>query len=225
MAVEGLRRSEHLSLAWRGGRAVQCTGLENRRAQALVGSNPTPSVSPICALAETSRTRHPPVRTHARFSEARLVGSSRAAREGCRRAPEVVLRETSEDAPPGAPQLHPTPSVSPICALAETSRTRHPPVRTHARFSEARLVSSSRAAREGCRRAPEVVLRETSEDAPPGRCRLLVTGCRARTLGLACPSVAEGGFFFLFCHSRAGKVWHASMGDGFRGCILRSVAS
>ena len=27
----------------RGGRAVQCTGLENRRAKALVGSNPTPS--------------------------------------------------------------------------------------------------------------------------------------------------------------------------------------
>ena len=32
------------TLSWRGGRAVQCTGLENRRAQALVGSNPTPSV-------------------------------------------------------------------------------------------------------------------------------------------------------------------------------------
>jgi hypothetical protein len=29
---------------WRGGRAVQCTGLENRRPQGLVGSNPTPSV-------------------------------------------------------------------------------------------------------------------------------------------------------------------------------------
>ena len=29
----------------RGGRAVQCTGLENRRAQAHVGSNPTPSAS------------------------------------------------------------------------------------------------------------------------------------------------------------------------------------
>ena len=30
--------------AWRGGRAVQCTGLENRRPKGLVGSNPTPSV-------------------------------------------------------------------------------------------------------------------------------------------------------------------------------------
>ena len=31
--------------SWRGGRAAQCTGLENRSPQGRVGSNPTPSVS------------------------------------------------------------------------------------------------------------------------------------------------------------------------------------
>ena len=32
---------------WRGGRAVQCTSLENWRPKGLVGSNPTPSASKI----------------------------------------------------------------------------------------------------------------------------------------------------------------------------------
>ena len=43
--VEGGWRRGDLSGIGRDGRAVQCTGLENRRPKGLVGSNPTPSVS------------------------------------------------------------------------------------------------------------------------------------------------------------------------------------
>jgi hypothetical protein len=46
MSAEGNRcvPAQYALPVGRGGRAVHCTGLENRRAQALVGSNPTPSV-------------------------------------------------------------------------------------------------------------------------------------------------------------------------------------
>ena len=43
-ALECRTARNHLWRAWRGGRAVQCTGLENRRPKGHVGSNPTPSV-------------------------------------------------------------------------------------------------------------------------------------------------------------------------------------
>jgi hypothetical protein len=80
--------AERTKDSWRGGRAVQCTGLENRRAKALVGSNPTPSV-PITEI-------HP--RTHS------PVLSSRRTRGDLRRRARRGFEPSGRTAgPPSGP--------------------------------------------------------------------------------------------------------------------------
>ncbi len=50
------RRSAGIFGVWRDGRAVECTGLENRRVgNNLVGSNPTPSVATTAVFAANER--------------------------------------------------------------------------------------------------------------------------------------------------------------------------
>ncbi len=94
----------------RGGRAVQCTSLENWRAQALVGSNPTPSVL---------RQTHPSnPRELRRRSRSGFEPRSRSDLED----PPVLRRD---DRPQGD-QSHPL-------------RSRRAPRRTRASFAEDRL--------------------------------------------------------------------------------------
>ena len=75
-------------VVWRGGRAVQCTSLENWRAKALVGSNPTLSV--------IEEQDVEPTRTRAKPEDAPRVRAERANWSSAKAADRVV-RETTED--------------------------------------------------------------------------------------------------------------------------------
>jgi hypothetical protein len=55
-AGSGMAKKPLRNQAWRGGRAVEGTGLENRRGREItVGSNPTPSATGGCRLIRTGR--------------------------------------------------------------------------------------------------------------------------------------------------------------------------
>ena len=71
-------------VVWRGGRAAQCTSLENWRPKGLVGSNPTPSASyrtttygpcEVAAIVASARGVVPDL-----YSEGSFLGSYRSAR-------------------------------------------------------------------------------------------------------------------------------------------------
>ena len=79
----------------RGGRAVECTGLENRRAQALVGSNPTPSVIHVVSQHSASTGIHGPP-----------FEPTRASKEGAWWVRVERSEATGREAP-----VNPTPSV------------------------------------------------------------------------------------------------------------------
>ena len=80
----------------RGGRAVQCTGLENRRAQALAGSNPAPSALRglpglwSWGVFSSSRRTRVGLRVHV------VKGSNRAARVGVRASDPPALPRAND---------------------------------------------------------------------------------------------------------------------------------